>query len=88
MWYGYFFIGVLMVVCQAMELDGDKRAQLVQMLGMKLSGFFYLCIIINEMLLWLLRVDCILQEKWYYVVLCFSLGRIHGNRYGLMTRRR
>jgi hypothetical protein len=52
-----------MVVCQAMELDGDKRAQLVQMLGMKLSGFFYLCISINEMLLWLLRVDCILQEK-------------------------
>jgi hypothetical protein len=76
-----------MVVCQAMELDGDKRAQLVQMLTTKLSGFFYLCISINEMLLWLLRVDCILQKKWYSVALCFSLRRIHHNRYGLMTRR-
>jgi hypothetical protein len=55
-----FSIGTLMVVCQAMELDGDKRAQLVQMLGTKLSGFFFLCIIIKEVLLWLLGVDCIL----------------------------
>jgi hypothetical protein len=48
-----------MVVCQAMELDGDKRVQLVQMLGTKLIGFFFLCISINEVLLWILGVDCI-----------------------------
>jgi hypothetical protein len=49
-----------MVVCQAMGLDGNKRAQLVQMLGTKLSGFFFLCININEVLMWILGVDYIL----------------------------
>jgi len=49
-----------MVACQAMELDGDKKVQLVQMLGTELNGFFFLYISINEVLLWILRVDCIL----------------------------
>ncbi len=60
LWYGYFSVGTLMVVCQAMELDGDKKVQLVQMLGTKLTRFFFLCISINNVLLWILGVDCIL----------------------------
>ncbi len=60
LWYGYFSTRTLMVACQAMELDGDKKVQLVQMLGTELNGFFFLYISINEVLLWILRVDCIL----------------------------
>ncbi len=30
LWYGFFSTGAFMVVCRAMELDGDKRVQLVQ----------------------------------------------------------
>jgi hypothetical protein len=51
----------LMVVYQAMELDGDKRAQLVQRLDMGAKWiFFCFHINMNEVLLWILGVDCIL----------------------------
>jgi hypothetical protein len=50
-----------MVVYQAMELDGDKRAQLVQRLDMGAKWiFFQFQINMNEVLLWILGVDCIM----------------------------
>jgi hypothetical protein len=50
-----------MVVYQAMELDGDKRAQLVQRLDMGAKSiFFQFQINMNEVLLWILGVDCIM----------------------------
>jgi hypothetical protein len=44
MWYGYFSIGALMVVCGAMELDGNKKVQLVQMQTDRVKWIFFLCI--------------------------------------------
>jgi hypothetical protein len=41
MWYGYFSIGALMVVCRAMELDGNKKAQLVQMQTYKTKSILF-----------------------------------------------
>jgi hypothetical protein len=42
LWYDNFSIRALMVVYQAMDLDGIKGAQIVQMQKTKLSGMFLL----------------------------------------------
>jgi hypothetical protein len=44
LWYGYFSVGALMVVCRTMELDGDKNVQLVQMQMDKAKWIFFLYI--------------------------------------------
>jgi hypothetical protein len=43
LWFGGFFTWTLMVVCQTMVLDGDKRAQLVQLWDRAKWNFSFLC---------------------------------------------
>jgi len=55
LWFGDFFTRALMVVYQAMELDGNKRVQLVQWRDRAKRNFSFLCISINKMWLWIWR---------------------------------
>jgi hypothetical protein len=48
LWYGDFPVGILMVVCRAMELDGNKKSAIGS--NASKAKWIFLCIKIKEVL--------------------------------------